>query len=284
MSDSALDELLEALLNEKNQSEEEKVVVEASPLPSPTNDTTETADAKNDNEPVESTSSSKKEKAHYHGHRSRLKERFLVSPKGTMPDYEILELILFSAHPRNDVKPYAKELIQKFGSLAKVLNASQSELKKMKGVNPSALTFFKVIQEAAERLIKADVTEKPILASWHALIDYCRASMGHLKKEQFRILFVDKKNRLIADELQETGTVDQTPVYPREVVKQALELEASAMILVHNHPSGDVTPSRADISLTKEIINAAQTLGIKVHDHVIVSASKHYSFKSHQLI
>ncbi|PIR39044.1 MAG: hypothetical protein COV35_05035 [Alphaproteobacteria bacterium CG11_big_fil_rev_8_21_14_0_20_39_49] len=225
-----------------------------------------------------------KTKPHYAGHRQRLKERFLSSSKGVLPDYEILEMLLFASHPRGDVKPLAKELISVFGSLAKVLNASEPELATIKGVNISAIAHIKVVQEAAERLLKEDIDDRPILQSWKALLDYCRASMGHLKSEQFRILFLNKRNILISDELQETGTVDQTPVYPREIVKRALHLEASAIILVHNHPSGDVKPSTADINLTKQIIKALDTVNIIVHDHLIVSSKKHYSFKTNRLI
>jgi DNA repair protein RadC len=224
------------------------------------------------------------EKPHHIGHRQRLRERFLASKKGSLPDYEVLEIMLFSSHPRGDVKPLAKELIAKFGSLAKVLNANAAELLLVKGVNESSVAQIKAVQEAAERLLKADVAERPVLQSWKALLDYCRASMGHLTSEQFRILFLNRKNMLIADELQETGTIDQTPVYPREVVKRALQLEASSIILVHNHPSGDTTPSKADIALTKQIQVAAATIGVTLHDHLIVSAAEHYSFKTNGII
>lgn len=223
-------------------------------------------------------------KPHYSGHRKRLKERFLDSPKGSLPDYELLEILLFSSHSRSDVKPLAKNLIKKFGSLAKVLNAPADQLKEIKGVNDSSLVQFRIIQEASERLLKEDFIKQPILQSWKALLDYCRASMGHLKKEQFRILFLNAKNILIEDELQEFGTVDQTPVYPREIVKKSLQLEASSVILVHNHPSGDVTPSNADVKLTKNIVKALSAVNIKVHDHLIVSAGDHYSFKSNMLM
>lgn len=223
-------------------------------------------------------------KPHYSGHRKRLKERFLNSKKGDLPDYELLEILLFSAHSRSDVKPLAKTLIAKFGSLAKVLNAPADQLKDIKGVNDSSLVQFKIIQEASERLLKQNFTKTPVLQSWKALLDYCRASMGHLKKEQFRILFLNTKNILIEDELQEFGTVDQTPVYPREIVKRALQLEASSVILVHNHPSGDVTPSNADVKLTKNIVKAMSAVNIKVHDHLIVSANDHYSFKANMLM
>lgn len=223
-------------------------------------------------------------KPHHLGHRQRLRARFLESKKGSLPDYELLEIILFSASPRADVKPLAKELINVFGSFPKVLNATKDELMRVKGVNEAVIANLKVVQDAAERLLKEDVKEQPILQSWSSLLNYCRASMGHLKKEQFRIVFLNTKNMLIADELQEAGTVNQTPVYPREVVKRALELEASAIILVHNHPSGDVTPSKADIEITKQIIRAAEPLGVKVHDHLIIGANKHYSFRSNMLI
>lgn len=225
-----------------------------------------------------------KTQPHHTGHRQRLKERFLASGKGKLPDYEVLEILLFASHPRGDVKPLAKELIAIFGGLSKVLNATPEELLAVKGVNLSTVAQIRAVQEAAERLLKEDINTKPVLQSWKALLDYCRASMGHLKSEQFRILFLNKKNILISDELQETGTVDQTPVYPREIVKRALHLEASAIILVHNHPSGDVQPSKADISLTKQIIQALETVSITVHDHLIVSAKNHYSFKTNRLI
>lgn len=224
------------------------------------------------------------EKPHHLGHRKRLRTRFLTTPKGTLPDYEILEILLFTSHPRGDVKPLAKTLIERFGSLARVLNASETELLDMRGMNASGVAQIRVVQEAAERLLKEDLTTSPVLQSWKSLLDYCRASMGHLKVEQFRILFLDKKNRLIADELQATGTVDQTPVYPREVVKRALQLEASYLIMIHNHPSGDITPSKADIQVTKQIVAALETVNISLHDHVIVSARDHYSFKTNRII
>jgi DNA repair protein RadC len=222
--------------------------------------------------------------AHYTGHRQRLRERFLASKKGSLPDYEILEILLFSAHPRGDVKPLAKDLIARFGSMAKVLNANAADLLSMKGMNESGVAQIKAVQEAAERLLKDDMVEKPVLQSWKALLDYCRASMGHLASEQFRILYLNRKNVLISDELQEVGTVDQTPVYPREVVKRALQLEACSIILVHNHPSGDTTPSKADISLTKQIQQAAAIIGVTLHDHLVVSAKGHYSFKTNGII
>lgn len=221
---------------------------------------------------------------HHTGHRKRLRERFLKSAKGVLPDYELLEILLFASHPRGDVKPIAKELIKRFGNIAKVLNASPADLIQVKGMNESSIAQLRVVQESAERLIKEEISNQPILQSWKALLDYCRASMGHLKNEQFRILFLNKKNMLIADDLQEAGTVDQTPVYPREVVKRALQLEASAIILVHNHPSGDTTPSKSDVTMTKQVETAINAVGITLHDHLIISSKDHYSFKTNQII
>lgn len=218
---------------------------------------------------------------HYTGHRKRLRTRLLASKKGTLPDYEILELLLFFAHPRADTKPLAKQLIAEFGSLGKVLHAAPEALMAIKGVNSAAIAAFRLVQEASIRLVKEEVTEKTVLQSWKALLDYCRATMGHLKTEQFRVLFLDTKHQVIADEVQEVGTIDRAAVYPREIVKRALYLEAAAVILVHNHPSGDTKPSRADIDITKQIVAAAATVGIQVHDHVIISNRSHYSFKSH---
>ncbi len=227
------------------------------------------------------TKSPEPEQPHYIGHRQRLRGRFLSAPKGSLPDYELLEIMLFAASPRMDVKPLAKQLLLRFGSLAGVITAQTDELKEIKGMNDIAITQLKAVQDMSERLIKQEITEKPIIQSWKALLDYCRASMGHLKKEQFRLLFLNKKHMIISDELQEYGTVDQTPVYPREVVKRALQLEASSIIMVHNHPSGDVRPSKEDIQITKQIMQAAETVGITLHDHVIISSKNHYSFKAH---
>lgn len=221
---------------------------------------------------------------HYVGHRQRLRERFLSSPKGTLPDYELLEIMLFAASPRSDVKPLAKQLLLRFGNLAGVITAHTDELKTIKGINEITVAQLKVVQDMAERLLKQKVEEKPILQSWKALLDYCRASMGHLKKEQFRLIFLNKKHMVIADELQEFGTIDQTPVYPREVVKRALQLEASAIIMVHNHPSGDTMPSLADIQMTKQIIQSTESVGITLHDHIIISSQSHYSFRAHGVI
>ena len=224
------------------------------------------------------------EKPHHLGHRKRLRERFLSAPPSSLPDYELLEIILFAATPRSDVKPLAKKLIAKFGSLAKVVSAPIEELKNIGDIGEAGIAAIKATQETALRLLQSEIKTQPILQSWKALLDYCRASMGFNKTEQFRIFFLDRKNKLIADELQQEGTVDHTPVYPREVVKRALELGASAIILVHNHPSGDVTPSASDVEMTKKIIDAAMPLNVVIHDHVIISANDHYSFKSFGLI
>ncbi len=221
---------------------------------------------------------------HYLGHRERLRARLLASKKGTLPDYEILEMLLFATKPRGDTKPLAKQLITEFGSFARVINAPPEVLKKVKGVGDGVVATFRIVQEASIRLIKEEVTEKTVLQSWKSLLDYCRATMGHLKTEQFRVLFLDTKNQVIADELQEVGTIDRAAVYPREIVKRALYLEAASIILVHNHPSGDTKPSRADIDITKQIIAAAGTVNIQVHDHVIISHKSHYSFKSNGII
>ncbi len=224
-----------------------------------------------------------KEVPHYTGHRKRLRERFLKQPKA-LADYELLEVILFASSPRFDVKPLAKELIAKFGSLAKVLTADKAALSKIDGVNEAAIAAIKTVQEASSRLLLTEAKEKPVLNSWLKLLDYCRAEMGHLKNEQFRIVFLNSKNMLIGDEVQQEGTINHTLAYPREIVKRALELAASSIILVHNHPSGDPSPSRADIDLTQAIIAAAKPLELKVHDHLIISETEHYSFKSNGLI
>lgn len=222
---------------------------------------------------------------HYIGHRERIRERIISHGAATLQDYEILEVLLFAAKPRGDAKPLAKTLIQAFGSLAAVLSAKPEELKKVEGVGDAAVASIKVAREAASRLLQMEVKEAPILQSWKALLDYCRATMAHDKqKEQFRIFFLDKKNKLIADELQQEGTVDHTPVYPREVVKRALDLGASSLILTHNHPSGDPTPSKADIEMTRQIIQALAAVNIMVHDHLIIAGKKHYSFASHGLL
>jgi len=218
------------------------------------------------------------------GHRDRLRQRLLGSGAGALADYEILEFLLFSALPRQDTKPIAKALIQRFGTLGAVFAADVVELKSVKGIKDSGAATFKAVLEAARRLGRERIVERPLLSSWQAVIDYCRLAVGHEPLEQFLLLFLDRKNRLLADERQQRGTVDHTPVYPREVVKRALDLKASAIILVHNHPSGDPTPSRLDVETTKEIAAAAGKLGIAVHDHIIIGAAGHFSFKSEGLL
>nr|WP_135080253.1 DNA repair protein RadC [Terasakiella sp. SH-1] len=221
---------------------------------------------------------------HYVGHRKRLRERFLKSGGEALHDYELLELLLFGAIPRGDVKPLAKRLIKSFGSFADVISADPRTLLLEDGLGEAAVCSLKASQAGAIRLAQEQVLNKPVLSSWQTLLDYCRASMAYHGVEQFRVLYLNRKNVLIADELQQRGTIDHTPVYPREVIKRALELEASALIMVHNHPSGDTTPSRADIDMTKRIRDIARPLSLELHDHVIVSRKGYYSFKSHSLL
>ena len=221
-----------------------------------------------------------KDTPHYHGHRARLRRRILERGPDSLADYEMLEFLLFSARARGDTKPLAKALIDRFGDLAGVLSASPRELATVSGVGDAAVAVLKLVPEAARRLALAEASERPVIGSWDKLLAYCRITLGREKVEQFRLLFLDTKNRLIADEMQQRGTVDHTPVYPREVVKRALELGASALILVHNHPSGDPTPSRDDIEMTREVQAAAAKLGIAVHDHIVIGRTGHNSFKS----
>ena len=222
--------------------------------------------------------------AHYHGHRQRLRQRFLAAGGEAISDYEMLELILFRAIPQRDVKPLAKELLATFGSFSEVIAAPVERLKEVDGLGEAAITELKIVQAAANRLVRGEVKQRQVLSSWSNVLDYCRAAMAFESKEHFRILFLDKGNHLIADEQHQTGTVDHTPVYPREVVKRALELSATAVILVHNHPSGDPTPSRADIDMTRAIVEVARPLGIAVHDHLIVGKDGHASLKALKLI
>jgi DNA repair protein RadC len=221
---------------------------------------------------------------HYLGHRERLRARFLAGGAVSMPDYELLELTLFSAIPRRDVKPLAKALIDRFGGYGEVLSAPRALLLETEGVSENVVALLKIVEAAALRLARSKVLNRPVLGSWAALIDYCSAAMARAMTEEFRALFLDRKNVLIADEVLSTGTVDHTPVYPREIVKRALELGASALILVHNHPSGDPTPSRADIDMTRNVQDAARMLKITVHDHVIVGRDGHVSFKALGLV
>jgi DNA repair protein RadC len=201
-----------------------------------------------------------------------------------MPDYELLELVLFRALPRRDTKELAKQLIARFGSFAEVVNAPDQRLKEVDGVGDSVITELRLIRAAALRLMRSNIMKRPALSSWKEVLEYLRAAQSYEHREQFRVLFLDKKNQLIADEVQQQGTVDHTPVYAREVVKRALELSATAIVLVHNHPSGDPTPSRVDIDMTKQIVAAAGSLGIAVHDHIIVGRDGHASLKSLRLI
>lgn len=218
------------------------------------------------------------------GHRGRLRERFTNGGADAVPDYELLEMILFRAFPRIDTKPIAKRLLARFGSFAEVVSAPPDRLKEIEGVGDRAVQELKLIKTAAERLTRGEIKSRPALSSWSGVLDYLRLAQGFEDREHFRILFLDKKNALIADEVQGRGTVDHTPVYVREIVKRALELSATAIILVHNHPSGDPTPSRADIDVTKQIIDAAKPLGVTVHDHVIVGRHGHASLKALRLI
>lgn len=221
---------------------------------------------------------------HHDGHRDRLRERFSTAGADALADYELLELILFRTIPRRDVKPVAKDLIARFGSLGEVLGAPQRRLMEVPGVKEAVALDLQVVAAINRRAMRSAVRQREVLSSWTAVIDYCTAQMAHEAREQFRILFLDKKNTLISDEVQGTGTVDHTPVYPREVMRRALELNATAIILVHNHPSGDPTPSRADIDMTKTIVETAKPLGISVHDHIIIGKNGHASLKGLRLI
>jgi DNA repair protein RadC len=235
--------------------------------------------AKTDDKPDPSA-----ETPHYHGHRERLRERFYQAGPEALSDYELLEMALFSALPRRDTKPLAKSLLRTFGSFAEVIHAPVARLREVEGMGDASINQLKMIAAAASRVAKGEIKRSIALSSWNTVIEYCRSSMAFADKEQFRLLFLDKRNQLIADEIQQTGTVDHTPVYPREVIKRALELSATALILVHNHPSGDPTPSQADIQMTKAIVDIATPLGISVHDHIIVGKNGHASLKGMRLI
>jgi DNA repair protein RadC len=221
---------------------------------------------------------------HFLGHRERLKERFRETGGDALADYELLEMLLFRAIKRGDTKPLAKRLIARFGSFAEVLSAHPSRLMEVNGVGEAVATEIKLVHAAAMRLMRGQVLNRPLLGSWSAILEYVRAAMAFSDNEQFRVLFLDKKNQLIADEVQQEGTVDHTPVYPREVMKRALELGASAIVLVHNHPSGDPAPSMPDIEMTRKIVDAGQRLNVTIHDHVIVGRKGHFSFRSNGLI
>jgi DNA repair protein RadC len=213
------------------------------------------------------------------GHRDRLRARFLAGGADPLPDYELLELVLFQCVPRKDVKPLAKKLIARFGSFAEVMGAPLERLQEFEGLKGIPAVNLKVVAAAAQRIARGGVAKRKLLGSWASLIEYCRTAMAFAEREEFRILFLDKRNQLIADEVQQRGTVDHTPVYPREIVRRALELSATALILVHNHPSGDPAPSQADIRMTHDIRDIARPLGIAIHDHVIVGRNGHASLR-----
>jgi DNA repair protein RadC len=233
--------------------------------------------------PSTNRNATSKEKPHHTGHRDRLRQRFLDAPDA-LPDYELLELLLFMAIPRKDVKPIAKQLIERFKNLNGVLNASLNDLESIHGISHNTAIAIRAIRAAGLRLLKQNIMDRPVLNSWQRLIEYVEAAMASENKEHFRLLFLNKKNEIIADEVQQSGTVDHTPAYPREIIKRALELSATAIILVHNHPSGDPMPSQADITLTKQIIKAAEPFEILIHDHLIVSRNGTQSFKTLGLI
>lgn len=221
-----------------------------------------------------------KPKPHYHGHRDRLRERFIKGGPEALADYELLELYLFNSIRQGDVKPTAKALIAKFGSFAEAVSAPVERLVEVKGVGPKTALDLQIIKAAATKLGQESILGRPVLSSWTALLDYCRSAMQFEGTEQFRVLFLDRKNRLIADEVLGRGTIDRAPVYPREIIKRALELESTALILTHNHPSGDPTPSQSDIDITKEIVQACKAIRVSVHDHLIIGRENIASFKT----
>ena len=221
---------------------------------------------------------------HFHGHRERLWQRFDEAGADALPDYELLELLLTRALPRRDVKPLAKRLIERFGSIGAVLGAERAALEKVEGAGPAVARTIKLTEALGVRALQKSVVGRPVIGSWQALLDYCAARLAHRKTEHFRVLFLDNRNALIADEEQQQGTIDHVVLYPREVIKRALEHGASAVILVHNHPSGDPSPSRADIALTKEIAKAGAPMGVTVHDHLVIGRSRHVSFRETGLL
>lgn len=221
---------------------------------------------------------------HFIGHRERLRQRLRQAGPDALADYELLELVLFRAMPRRDVKPLAKTLIARFGSFAEVLAARPERLTEIAGIGEAVVTELKIVEASARRLARGEMKKRRALSSFIDVLDYCRTAMSGVEREEFRILFLDKKNGLIAEELQGVGTVDHTPVYPREIVRRALELSASALILVHNHPSGDPTPSAADIRMTQDIIAIAKPFQLAVHDHLIIGRDRHASFRGLKLI
>lgn len=214
-------------------------------------------------------------------HRKRLRQRFLNGGADAMPDYELLELLLFGAVPRQDVKPLARHLLEVFGDLSGVITAPAARLHAVDGVGETIIASLRLAEALASRLARAKVIDRPVLSSWDALLDYCHTVMAHRETEHVRVLFLDRKNRLIGDEAMGTGTVDHVPLYPREVLRRALDLQASALIVVHNHPTGDPTPSQADITLTARLSEGAQALGLVLHDHLIIGRSSEFSFRTH---
>ena len=219
-------------------------------------------------------------KPHYHGHRVRLRARLLAAGADALPDYELLEFLLYAANARGDTKPLAKDLLKRFGGLAGVLGASRDALASVPGMGDAAAAHLLAVRAAAARMARAELAVRPVIGSWDKLVDYCTTSAGFAETEEFRLLFLDRKNALIADERQQRGTVDHVPVYPREVVKRALELGASAIIMVHNHPSGDPTPSPGDIEMTRAVAKAVSAVGVALHDHLVIGRGRHASFKS----
>ncbi len=219
------------------------------------------------------------ERPHYHGHRQRVRERALGSGLDGFQDYELLELLLFYGIERIDTKPLAKKLLERFGTLGDVF-AADADLLKEFDIDQRTLVLLRALRESGARLARREVVDRPVITSWQKLLDYCHAALAHEKTERFNILFLDRKNVLIADETQQKGTIDHTPVYPREVAKRALQLDASAIIMVHNHPSGDPTPSRADIEMTKEVKAALKAVGVELHDHLVIGRKAHASFRS----
>jgi DNA repair protein RadC len=231
------------------------------------------------------TAASREPPSYIKDHRRRLRERFMAGGAAAVPDYELLELVLFRAIPRQDVKPLARRLLDAFGhDFNRVISAPAERLRKIEGAGEAVVVELKVVEAAAQRLARSRVMQRPVMSSWQELIDYCHTAMAHRETEHFRVLYLDRKNVLIADEEQARGTVDHVPVYPREIAKRALELNASALILVHNHPSGDPTPSEADIQMTLRIKDAADVLGLVLHDHLIIGKSRELSFRSAGLL
>ena len=225
-----------------------------------------------------------KPKPHWLGHRDRLRGKLLERGASALEDYELLETLLFAILPRRDVKPVAKDLLKRFGSLSALLAADPHNIADVKGMGETSAAYLKAAYELSNRAALEEIAAKPVISSWTALLTYIRSQLQHETREQFRVLFLDRKNQLIKDEIMSSGTVDQAAVYPREIARRAMELAASSLILVHNHPSGDTTPSRADIDITRELIDALQPLDISIHDHLIVGTSGVTSFKTSGLI